>query len=240
MEDEVQTLSFSRRHLPHWLVAGRPYFVTLCRKGCLPARALEELREERAEIVKRGRPSGTSGRTSQAEAEYVRRYEPDDCVDCPQVPQTEAALAGQRQRFRKIEAILDAAQRSERDLCEPAVSRVIIENLDWLRGRAWRVWAATVMPSHLHLVIANTGGRGDRLRKDLSHYMSYVARAVNTAHGEAGGFWQREPSDHWCRDSDAWLRSVTYTVNNPVKAGLCAAWRDWPRTVVDPEVDAVL
>jgi REP element-mobilizing transposase RayT len=240
MADEVQTLSFTRRHLPHWLVAGRPYFVTLCRKGCLPVRVLDELRAERAERVTRMRPSGTSGRTSLTQAEYVRRYEPDERSACAQISQAEASLATQRQRFLAVEAILDAAQRSERDLCVPDVSSVVLGNLDWLRGRGWRVWAATVMPSHLHLVVANMDGKGEMLRKDLSHYMSYVARAVNTARGSAGGFWQREPFDHWCRDSDAWLRSVSYTVNNPVKAGLCAAWRDWPCTVVDLEVEEVL
>ena len=96
------------------------------------------------------------------------------------------------------------------------------------------------MPSHLHLVAANAMGKGDSLRKDLSRFMSYAARAVNAERGLKGGFWQREPFDHWCRDGDAWLRSVTYTVNNPVKAGLCATWRDWPHTVVDPEVEMAL
>jgi REP element-mobilizing transposase RayT len=152
----------------------------------------------------------------------------------------ETVLAEQRRRFLMIEAILDVVARGERDLCEPSVSRIILGNLDWLRGRAWRVWAATLMPSHVHLVLASTGGRGEVLRDDLAQFMSYVGRAVHAAKGKTGGFWQREPFDHWCRDGEAWLRSVTYTVNNPVKAGLCAAWRDWPHTVVDPDVEAVL
>jgi len=255
MAEPVQTLAFTRRRLPHWLVANHAYFVTLCRKGCLPARVLEELREERAEMAARKEAAGVrlvapdvqhgpgvvrlvAPDVPAGATQYDRRYEPVDHGDSAH--KQDVALTAQRRRFLKLEAILDAAARSERDLCEPAASRIILGNLNWLRGRGWRVWAATLMPSHVHLVMANAAGRGDALREHLAQFMSFAGRSVNAAKGTLGGFWQREPFDHWCRDSDAWLRSVTYTVNNPVKAGFSAAWRDWPHTVVDPEVEAVL
>jgi len=149
-------------------------------------------------------------------------------------------LAELRRRFLHIDAILDAAARSPRDLCAPAVSAVVLGNLDWLRGRGWRIWAATLMPSHMHLVLRNTEGRNDALCSDLALFMSWTARQVNAALGTHGSFWQPEPFDHWCRDGDAWMRSVGYTLLNPVKAGLCAAWRDWPHTVADPEVEGLI
>ncbi len=245
MAEPVQTLSFTRRRLPHWLVANRAYFVTLCRKGCLPARVVGELRAERAEMAAGNGDAQVVGRliapaVLAGAGKYDRRYEPVEMRESDHCHTKEAALAEQRRRFLKIEAILDGVARGERDLCEPAVSRIILGNLDWLRGRGWRVWSATLMPSHVHLVMANTAGRGEALREDLAQFMSYVGRAVHAGKGGTGGFWQREPFDHWCRDGDAWLRSVIYTVNNPVKAGLCAAWRDWAHTVVDPEAEAVL
>ncbi len=40
-------MRFFRGRLPHWLVAERPYFVTICRKGCLPLAVLTELRRRR-------------------------------------------------------------------------------------------------------------------------------------------------------------------------------------------------
>jgi REP element-mobilizing transposase RayT len=149
-------------------------------------------------------------------------------------------LAAQRRRFLKIEAILDAAERGERDMCAPEVSRIVLANVAWLRGCGWRVWAATLMPSHAHLVMSNTEGRSAELREDLARFMAFTARRINEARGGSGAFWQGKPFDHWCRDGDAWLRSVSYTVNNPVKAGLCASWRDWPHTVADPEVAGLL
>jgi REP element-mobilizing transposase RayT len=183
---------------------------------------VEELKEEREELI-RGRQSDTSCRTGEARQSTA-----------------ESRLEAQRRRFLNLEAILDAVGRSERDLCTPSVSKIILQNLDWLRGRGWRVWAATLMPSHLHLVARNTEGRNEALRQDLALFMSYTARLINAEKGTFGGFWQREPFDHWCRDGDAWLRSINYTVGNPVKAGLCSGWKDWPHTVVDPEASEIL
>jgi len=251
MGEIVQTLSFTRGRLPHWMVAGHAYFVTLCRKGCLPARVVAELRAERAERSAALRASGTSARTPVARDVPDRATNarlPNDTISavrgrpavrCPDCAAAEA-LASQRRRFLQLKATLDAAGHGERDLCDSAVSSILLTNLDWLRGCGWRVWAATLMPSHAHVVLSNTEGRGGELTGDLSRFMAYTARRINKARSGSGGFWQREPFDHWCRDGDAWLRCVSYTVNNPVKAGLCAAWHDWPHTVADPEIEAVL
>ncbi len=276
------TLVFLRRRLPHWLVAEHAYFVTLCRKGCLPARVTAELRAEREAVARdvsdRASRSGRSdtsrptcsrpeeggipvardvsdragGMSGDGRSDTSRptRWRPDaggspvardvsDRAD-DHVARDDRRLAERRRRFLQIDAILDAAARSPRDLCAPAVSAVVLGNLDWLRGRGWRIWAATLMPSHMHLVLRNTEGRNDALCSDLALFMSWTARQVNAAMETRGSFWQPEPFDHWCRDADAWLRSVGYTLHNPVKAGLCAAWRDWPHTVADPEVEGLI
>ena len=310
------TLVFRRRRLPHWLVAEHAYFVTLCRKGCLPARVTAELRAEREAVARdvsdRASRSGRSdtsrptcsrpdeggspvardvsdragGMSDDGRSDTSRptRWRADaggspvardvsdraggmsgdgrsdtsrptcsrpDAGGSPvardvsdraddHVARDDRRLSERRRRFVQIDAILDAAARSPRDLCAPAFSVVVLGNLDWLRGRGWRIWAATLMPSHMHLVLRNTEGQNDALCSDLALFMSWTARQVNAAMETRGSFWQPEPFDHWCRDADAWLRSVGYTLHNPVKAGLCAAWRDWPHTVADPEVEGLI
>ena len=49
--DEPYTLKYSRRNLPHWLVADHSYFVTLRLKGSLPKHVVEELRAQRQALV---------------------------------------------------------------------------------------------------------------------------------------------------------------------------------------------
>ena len=138
-------------------------------------------------------------------------------------------------RFREVEAILDGAACAVRDLADADAAGVLLGNLDWLRTRGWRIWAATVMPSHLHVVLRNTDGRNDALDADLGQFKNYTARLVNARKDREGTFWQRENFDHWCRDMRQWLGFVRYTLRNPVAARLAGNWREWPWTVVDPE-----
>ena len=55
----VQTLGFRRRHLPHWTVADRPYFVTFRLKGTLPRELCDALARERRELVATGACEGS-------------------------------------------------------------------------------------------------------------------------------------------------------------------------------------
>ena len=51
------TISFSRRKLPHWRVAGRPYFVTFRLKNTLPEHIVEDLKQKRKELKERNATS---------------------------------------------------------------------------------------------------------------------------------------------------------------------------------------
>jgi type I restriction enzyme R subunit len=44
------TLSFYRRNLPHWRVAGRPYFVTFRLKNTLPEHIVREMKLQRQQL----------------------------------------------------------------------------------------------------------------------------------------------------------------------------------------------
>ncbi len=48
--DHPHTLKYTRRNLPHWLVADHSYFVTLRLKGTLPRDVVEEFRAQRAAL----------------------------------------------------------------------------------------------------------------------------------------------------------------------------------------------
>ncbi len=192
-------MRFFRNRLPHWLVAEHSYFVTLCRKGCLPASVFADL----------SRPGATS---------------PASWFDS----------------FHRLDTHLNAPTPGPRNLTDPSVAAKLLDNFEWLRGRGWRIWAGCLMPSHIHLVMRNTVGRNDRLSEDLGQFKNYTGREANRLLGSSGTFWQRECFDHWCRDSEDWLRFSEYTIQNPVKAKLAETWHAWPWTVVDPELKTIL
>ena len=62
----------------------------------------------------------------------------------------------------------------------------------------------------------------------LHSWKSYTANEANKILRRNGEFWQREYYDHLIRDDRDLDRCVAYTVQNPVKSGLCKLWEDWP------------
>jgi putative DNA methylase len=109
------------------------------------------------------------------------------------------------------------------------------------------------MPNHVHILIeplnvaqavrlCNSGSsqgkpscqssqpEGERcyaLSQILQNLKGYTSRQANQLLGRCGAFWQDESYDHWVRDETEYARIVDYIDQNPVKAGLCAAPRQW-------------
>jgi len=201
----VSTLRFYRRNLPHWMVADRPYFVTMRLHGTVPRQVLDELVREREELL-------------------------------DSKPDEEQWTAIVRRQFRRIETILDACDGSDRWLGDASVAGMFLESLKWMESaRGWRFYAVTVMPNHVHMVLRNLDGRNDCLLEDVGHLKRFTARMANRLVNRQGPFWAREDFDHWCRTPEKIAGAVSYTVNNPIKAGLARAWNDWPWSRVDPE-----
>ncbi len=200
---QVQTLAFCRRNLPHWLVAEHTFFVTIRLHGTLPKTVVQELRDERERV--RG--------TASADQEMP------------------AVL---RRQLMRIEALLDAGDPRRNWLIREEVASVLLERLAWLADEAhgWNVYAATVMSNHMHLLLRNTAGRSALLLKDIGQYKRQTAYQSNCVLHRTGTFWAREDFDHWCRDESKVLGAIRYIAQNPVKAGLCACWRDWPWTMI--------
>ena len=201
---DVHTLRFTRRKLPHWLVADRSFFVTIRLTGTLPKSVVEELREERD------------------------RLRDEACSE-------EEMLTVLRRQFVRIEEILDSCDPERGWLTRDGVAKCVLDRLSWMSGpdRGWDVYAATVMGNHVHLLLRNTMGRTESLLSDLGQYKRQAAYVANRKLDRTGALWAREDFDHWCRDEAKVIGAVRYIAENPVKAGLCKRWQDWPWTRIE-------
>ena len=194
-----ETLRFTRRNLPHWLVAERTYFITIRLAGTLPKAVVAELAAEREELRR------LCGEDDERWTELRRR------------------------QFVRLENILDACADGGQWLTQPGIAVGLLESLEWLESqRGWLIHAAVVMSNHVHIVMRHGDGRSATLLEDLAHYKRYTARVANRRLGRGGRFWAREDFDHWCRSQDKVDGVVEYVLNNPVKAGLVQQWQDWP------------
>jgi len=139
-------------------------------------------------------------------------------------------LALHRAQFLKIEGVLDAVSKGD-DFCltEPEVAKVLLKSFGWLADDAgWQIHAATIMPTHVHMVMRNNAGRSGELINDIEKFKRFTGRDANRILKRSGRFWAREDFDHWCRTPEKVTSAVRYVRENPVKAGLVSQWQDWP------------
>jgi type I restriction enzyme R subunit/putative DNA methylase len=86
--------------------------------------------------------------------------------------------------------------------------------------------AWVIMPNHVHAVFWPLPN--EDVSRIVHSWRRYTSRQANQILGRTGqAFWQPEPYDHWIRNDEEHARCCRYVVNNPVKAGLCAAPEEW-------------
>jgi len=85
--------------------------------------------------------------------------------------------------------------------------------------------AWVVMPNHVHLVVDVWDVP---LAKLIHGWKGQSSREANGLLHRKGKFWQEDYFDTLVRDEAHLKRAVRYTEQNPVKAFLAKAAREWP------------
>ncbi len=137
--------------------------------------------------------------------------------------------------YGRFEDVLDRALHSHMWLRIPYIASVVAEAIHYRDVSVYELYAFCIMPNHVHLLVGVQ--RSDTsLYKILQSLKAFTARKCNTLLHREGAFWQHESYDHIVRDDAELTRIVEYLMNNPVKAGLCKEWQDWPWTYVKTEL----
>ena len=113
---------------------------------------------------------------------------------------------------------------------------------DWARDLAlsscchdhrkrYELYVAVVMPDHVHLILTPLI---DERRKEIFSLIDIMrgikgssARGINQTMGRHGAVWQEESFDHVLRRSEGLDTKVEYVLQNPVRRGLVADWREY-------------
>ncbi len=96
---------------------------------------------------------------------------------------------------------------------------------------AVRLFAAVQMSNHLHLVVEDGAGVLDRF---MCQFLGPLAKAVNELDDVSGQVYERRYSAIEILDDGALLDRITYTLTNPVAAGLVERVELWPGLIVGP------
>lgn len=182
-------------NLPHWTRDGSTYFVTFRLADSLPRSAIQKLRAE-SRMLERQAELGAVELTPE---ELVRRAK----------LKSEAYLK-----------LLDAGH-GEWVLKRDDVAEVVANALMHFDTVRYELHAWCVMPNHVHVVFRPFAGF--ELPDILHSWKSFTAKQANKLLGRTGVFWQAESYDHLIRDQQDLEHAISYTLRNPVEAGL----RDW-------------
>jgi len=143
--------------------------------------------------------------TRRAEWEAILR-EPDDSA-----------------KRKKLEAWLDRGH-GECWLRQREVAELVEQVLLAADGRDYRTQAWVVMPNHIHLVVDVWDVPMVKL---INNWKGKSSRLANVFLRRCGKFWQEDYYDTLIRDGAHLKQAIRYTEQNPVKAFLAKATRDW-------------
>ena len=113
--------------------------------------------------------------------------------------------------------------RWHESLAQRETAEVIVGTMGEYAARcSLRLHAYCIMPDHVHLVVSVAAEGGD-----IAKWLRYAKRAVAARLG-APGMWQRSYWDRHAREHEDVAAAVEYLLANPLRAGLCESWTDWP------------
>ena len=113
----------------------------------------------------------------------------------------------------------------------PAARDIVLACCCHDHGRKYELYVAVVMPDHVHVILTPLMNEQRREIFSLIEIMRGIkgssGRAINTLLRRQGPAWQEESFDHVLRSSEGLEAKIEYVLQNPVRKGLRADWREY-------------
>jgi RecG-like helicase/REP element-mobilizing transposase RayT len=139
--------------------------------------------------------------------------------------------------FEKPWAIYAVTIGTKKRRClSPRARTVALEALRYFHTKRFELFAACVMPDHVHFLIQPWPKENDdagnvifwSLKELLHSIKSYSARAINKAERERGVVWEKERFDRYIRSQPDLVEKFTYILRNPWDSGVAQQNEDYP------------
>lgn len=219
-----------RNNLPHFQQPGQAYFLTWTLHEAIPPKALVSYTRKLEMLKSQMGDANSDSRT-------IRRRESEFASPVHETEIDKLMLEYYSLRKKYIKAyddLLDSVRNPAINLAKSENTEIIIESLQFWEGKRLKNLAFCIMPNHIHWVV-------ELLEKDNKEQLVYLqdilqsvkrfsSSQINKLENRGGALWQRESFDTTIRDEKHLYYAISYTLNNPVKAGLVSDWRDWKGT----------
>ena len=123
----------------------------------------------------------------------------------------------------------------EHRVLSPAARTAVLDALKHFHGSRYEVFAAVVMPDHIHLLwqpwVKEQNAEGESVFWSLGELMhsikSFTARKINELEGTKGEVWEQERFDRYARGDRDLEEKFRYIVGNPERAKMVDAEGDY-------------
>lgn len=128
-----------------------------------------------------------------------------------------------RERRIQLEAYLDRG-RGECHLRHPEIASLVESSLLFRHNIQYELRAWVVMPNHVHVLFLV---HDVPIAQLVDAWKGFTAKKANKILARKGRFWQDGYWDTYMRDAEHERRTRRYIENNPTKAKLVAAPKEW-------------
>lgn len=226
-----------RHNLPHYQQPGQAYFVTWSLKDVIPPKALARYSQQLEIIRERlGGANSDSPKTGgNLEIPVHDHRESEFAAPDPEREKLKLEYNLVRKQYIKaLDDLLDGSRKPSIDLSRKEITDIVIKALQFWEGAKLKNFAFSIMPNHIHWVFElfknDKEGHPVYLQDVLQSVKRFSSYHINIEENRNGRLWQKESFDTTIRDEKHLYYAVQYTLNNPVKAGLAADWRNWAGT----------
>ena len=214
-------MAYYKRNLPHFLLEGYAYFVTIRLANTIPKQVYNQIKEN-----------------YNSELNRIIGYDNKE-------KKYEEYKTLQNYVFKKYETVLDKADFGRKWLQNEEIAKLVSSALFHNDSKKYDLIAFTIMPNHVHIIIrpfekeifklGESKSKQYMLIQIIGNIKSYTATKANKTLKRQGAFWQHESYDHVIRDERELKKIVEYILNNPVKAKLCESPDEWRRSYYNPD-----
>ena len=106
----------------------------------------------------------------------------------------------------------------------PEERTITLKALQYWDGRKWTLYAAVIMPDHVHCLVQPLALPEFEGVYDLSEIIhsvkSFSVHQINQKRGSRGSIWQDEPFDRIVRDEMEFLEKMAVYYEQSLKAGI--------------------
>lgn len=121
----------------------------------------------------------------------------------------------------------------------PEIAQIVADSIHFLDTKKYDLIAYSIMPNHVHAVLStyekDDEGKIIYLQDILESIKETSTKECNKALNRRGKFWQHESFDRIIKDREDLYWTLSYVLENPVKAGFCNFWKEFQWNYIKPE-----